>query len=288
MTENRCYKANKRRKPTGIQVHSVGCKGTTRERWRRWNVSTIDKCANAIIDLNGIMQTLDWDVRPWLSGSGSNGNANDWCVGFEICEPSTANDTPEAAAYLYGCVVYLCTELCKDYGIHPSEIKCHCELHREGCASNHADVNHWWGKAGTSWEQYTMARLRKDVADALGVDLNGGVDVVTMILKKGMSGEAVRSMQEMLNQLGFDCGTADGIFGNSTLNAVKAFQASEGLNTDGIAGTQTLTILAARAARPEPHEGEPEDQPEAPQEEPLKALRDYLKKALDIVEGLLK
>ena len=39
MTKNDCYKANKRRIPTGIQVHSVGCKGTTRDRWRRWNVS---------------------------------------------------------------------------------------------------------------------------------------------------------------------------------------------------------------------------------------------------------
>lgn len=119
MTENRCYKADKRRKPTGIQVHSVGCKGTNRDRWRRWNTKAISKCANAIVDTHGIMQTLDWNVRPWLSGSGKNGNANDWCVGFEICEPSKANDTAYAAEYLYGCVVYMCTELCKMYDINP-------------------------------------------------------------------------------------------------------------------------------------------------------------------------
>ena len=251
MTQNDCYKSNKRRTPTGIQVHSVGCKGTNRDRWRRWNTSGLKKCANAFIDTNGIMQTLDWDVKPWLSGSGSKGNANNWCVGFEICEPSAANDTPEAAAYLYGCVLYLCTELCKDYGIDPREIKCHCELAREGNASNHADVNHWWGKPGTSWEPYTMPRLRHDVAEALGIDLMEGVDLTTMTLKKGMQGEAVRALQEMLNELGFDCGAVDGIYGKKTEGAVKAFQYANGLQYDGIAGQNTLTLLAAKCAKPE-------------------------------------
>lgn len=257
-TLNDCYKANKRRKPTGIQVHSVGCKGTTRNRWKSWNVGGLKKCANAFIDLDGIMQTLDWDVRPWLSGSGTKGNANDTCVGFEICEPSTSKDTPEAAAYLYGCVMYLCTELCRDYGIHPSEIKCHCELHKEGRASNHADVNHWWGKKGTSWEPYTMTRLRHDVAEALGIDLMEGVDMITMMLKKGMTGEAVRAMQEMLNDIGYDCGTADGIYGTRTQAAVVAFQRANSLTADGIAGPQTLSVLAARAAAPS-QPVEPED-----------------------------
>lgn len=243
MTKNDCYKANKRRIPTGIQVHSVGCKGTTRDRWRRWDTPGLKKCANAFVDTKGIMQTLDWDVRPWLSGSGKNGNANNWCVGFEICEPSTANDTPEAAAYLYGCVLYLCTELCRDYGISPSEIKCHCELHREGFASNHADVNHWWGKKGTAWEPYTMDRLRQDVAKALGKEIRP-------MLRKGSRGEAVMALQEMLNKLGYNAGTADGIFGANTEAAVKRFQSAEGLDADGIAGEKTQVLLAARSAMP--------------------------------------
>ena len=245
MTKNDCYRANKRRKPTGIQVHSVGCKGTNRDRWRRWNVSGLKKCANAIIDLNGIMQTLDWDVRPWLSGSGSNGNANDTCVGFEICEPSLAKDTPEAAAYLYGCVVYLCTELCKDYGIDPREIKCHCELHKEGRASNHADVNHWWGKSGTSWEPYTMYTLRRDIANALGVPLydeTGGI-INMSVMKKGSRGEDVALLQTNLNALGYPCGKVDGIYGDNTVAAVRAFQKKYGLEEDGKAGPVTLAAI---------------------------------------------
>ena len=238
-TNNRCYKANKRRVPTGIQVHSVGCKGTTRDRWRRWDTDSISKCPNAFIDLGGIMQTLDWDVRPWLSGSGKNGNANDWCVGFEICEPSASKDTPEAAAYLYGCVLYLCTELCKDYGISPDKVKCHCELHRDGVASNHADVNHWWGKKGTSWEPYTMDRLRRDIAAELGEEFT---PVTHPTLRKGDHGDAVKNMQRLLNESGYSV-EPDGAFGPATVKALKDFQRANGLAADGVCGPKTWAVL---------------------------------------------
>lgn len=242
MTKNRCFKANKRRKPTGIQVHSVGCKGTNRDRWRRWNTDTIKKCPNAFIDTNGIMQCLDWDARPWLSGSGSKGNANDWCVGFEICEPSKANDTIYAAEYLYGCVVYLCTELCKMFDINPAEIKCHSELHAEGCASNHADVTHWWGKKGTAWEHYNMYTLRRDVAKNLGVEIKPEFKTS---MRKGSTGECVYLLQEKLNALGYDCGNPDGIFGSTTRTAVKSYQKDKKLAVDGVVGAKTWAAILA-------------------------------------------
>lgn len=284
MTQNDCYKANRRRTPTGIQVHSVGCKGTTRERWRRWNTTGLKKCANAIIDTKGIMQTLDWDVRPWLSGSGSKGNANDTCVGFEICEPSAANDTPEAAAYLYGCVLYLCTELCRDYGIHPREIKCHSELHREGRASNHADVNHWWGKPGTAWEPYTMPRLRRDVAEALGVDLMEGVNIMDTILKKGSSGPEVLELQEMLDSIGYACGTPDGVFGNLTAYAVKSFQRDNNLTVDGVVGPATWVALE-KATEPEDPEPAADDHPTT-DAEPATVSRDNIQAVVECLEAL--
>lgn len=284
MTQNDCYKANRRRTPAGIQVHSVGCKGTNRERWRRWNTPGLKKCANAIIDTKGIMQTLDWDVRPWLSGSGSKGNANDTCVGFEICEPSAANDTPEAAAYLYGCVLYLCTELCRDYGIHPREIKCHSELHREGRASNHADVNHWWGKPGTAWEPYTMPRLRRDVDEALGVDLMEGANIMDTILKKGASGPEVLELQEMLDGIGYACGTPDGVFGNLTAYAVKSFQRDNNLAVDGVVGPATWAALE-KATEPEDPEPAADDHPTT-DAEAVTISRDDIQAAVERLEAL--
>ena len=231
MTDNDCYKSTKTlQKPLGIQVHSVGSKGTTRERWRRWNKSGMKKCAGAFIDTNGIMQCLPWDKRPWLSGSGKNGNANNFCVGFEICEPKT--DTKENAEYLYSCVKYLCVQLCKALDINPADIKTHCELNRMGYASNHADVNHWWGKKGTPWEDYTMDRLRKEVSEEIGVEL-------METIRKGSSGDDVKTLQEYLLTLGYYKGKIDGEAGSGTIAAVKEFQRAEGLKVDGICGKNT-------------------------------------------------
>ena len=62
----------------------------------------------------------------------------------------------------------------------------------------------------------------------------------TVILKNGSRGDAVKQLQTNLNKLGFNCGTADGIFGVKTEAAVKAFQKAYGLAVDGIAGPATL------------------------------------------------
>ena len=54
-------------------------------------------------------------------------------------------------------------------------------------------------------------------------------------LRRGSSGDEVRKLQEALNQAGFDCGTADGIFGQKTEQGVKAYEASTDFTVDGIA-----------------------------------------------------
>jgi putative chitinase len=69
-----------------------------------------------------------------------------------------------------------------------------------------------------------------------------------MALKRGDKGDRVRSLQLKLNQAGFlpggDIATAaDGDFGGATEAAVIAFQKSEGLLADGIAGPETLGAL---------------------------------------------
>lgn len=64
------------------------------------------------------------------------------------------------------------------------------------------------------------------------------------ILKKGMRGDDVRRMQEMLIHLGYgqllQPDGADGDFGNNTYNAVVQFQMENGLFVDGEAGPDTL------------------------------------------------
>ena len=60
----------------------------------------------------------------------------------------------------------------------------------------------------------------------------------------GDKGDRVKEIQQKLIQLGYQLnGGADGIFEQSTLNAVKDFQAKYGLTVDGIVGQQTLKKL---------------------------------------------
>ena len=64
-------------------------------------------------------------------------------------------------------------------------------------------------------------------------------------LRKGSRGEAVREMQAALIARGYDLGRwgADGIFGNQTLEAVKAFQKDCGIKADGVFGRITYDCL---------------------------------------------
>lgn len=61
-------------------------------------------------------------------------------------------------------------------------------------------------------------------------------------LSKGSTGNDVTWHQKTLNFLGFDCGTADGIYGSKTVFATKEFQKAYGLTDDGIAGSKTLAM----------------------------------------------
>lgn len=64
------------------------------------------------------------------------------------------------------------------------------------------------------------------------------------VLKLGMRGEAVLRLQEALDVLGFSVAMQlDGIFGDSTEDMVKAFQANYGINPDGIVGQDTHEAL---------------------------------------------
>ena len=49
----------------------------------------------------------------------------------------------------------------------------------------------------------------------------------------------VKRMQALLNGLGYNAGTADGLFGGNTAGAVKRFQAASGIAADGIVGRDT-------------------------------------------------
>jgi peptidoglycan hydrolase-like protein with peptidoglycan-binding domain len=63
-------------------------------------------------------------------------------------------------------------------------------------------------------------------------------------LSVGSRGSDVEALQTLLTDRGYRPGPSDGVFGNQTRTAVKAFQSDKGLAADGIAGPATMGALA--------------------------------------------
>ena len=60
-------------------------------------------------------------------------------------------------------------------------------------------------------------------------------------LKKGDKGKEVTKWQKFLNWVGYNCGKADGVFGDKTVGATKSFQYKNGLTADGFVGANTIS-----------------------------------------------
>ena len=63
------------------------------------------------------------------------------------------------------------------------------------------------------------------------------------IMRPGMSGDDVKSVQSRLKALGYYTGTVDGNYGTGTMAAVASFQLRNNLSADGVAGKRTYKKL---------------------------------------------
>ena len=84
-------------------------------------------------------------------------------------------------------------------------------------------------------------------------------------IELGSKGSDVKKAQQLLIAKGYSCGAAgaDGDFGAGTYNAVKKFQADNGLEADGIVGANTWAALL-KTEQPKPEQTKPEKEPEKP------------------------
>ena len=192
-TENRCYKTGASIKPKGVMVHSTGANNPNLRRYvqpvsttpdragllarlgtnpngNHWNRAGLNVCVHGFIGklADGsvaAVQTLPWNRRGWHAGDGSSGrSANDTHISFEICEDGL--DDPDYFAQAYREAVELTALLCREYDLDPladGVVICHQEGYRQGIASNHGDVLHWFPRFGKSMDDF-----RAEVAAELG------------------------------------------------------------------------------------------------------------------------
>lgn len=67
--------------------------------------------------------------------------------------------------------------------------------------------------------------------------------------KRGSVGSEVRNIQTRLINWGYLSGSADGVYGSKTEEAVKKFQRKNGLTPDGIAGPATLAKIGLPSSK---------------------------------------
>ena len=92
---------------------------------------------------------------------------------------------------------------------------------------------------GLTIDQATLAGSTEPVANAWA---GSDDERLLKLTDPYMTGEDVRAMQQALADAGIDVGV-DGVFGPGTEAAVRQFQEREGLQSDGIAGPATLSLL---------------------------------------------
>ena len=280
LTHSSCYKRTKPMNIKGILWHSTGANNPNLKRYVQpyegdpnyaeaiaklgynrnhndWNHQKNSVGVNAFIGkfvdgTVGTVQTLPWNYRPWGCAGGKNGSCNNGWIQFEICEDGLKDKA--YAQKVWDEAINLSVYLCKLYGLDPSKmavcgkvqvpvITCHNDASKAGCASGHADINHWFpnilGK--------NMDNARSEIYSIL---INGApapiptqmptkkVEVAQPTVRYGSTGANAKLLQHNLNQCGATL-EEDGIFGKLSTAALIRWQYANKLTADGIYGKKS-------------------------------------------------
>ena len=108
----------------------------------------------------------------------------------------------------------------------------------------HSDVN----ATGCPGAYFPFDAIAYGTADPAPDVQTTKLDMQVRMLKRGMSGSDVKTLQAALIAYGFSCGAAgaDGDFGSGTESALKKFQTKFSLGSDGIAGKGTWGKLLSK------------------------------------------
>jgi len=97
------------------------------------------------------------------------------------------------------------------------------------------------GKAGTNTLGLIDKLLKQDSNNSLSTRSTS--TRTSTVLKNGMRGEAVTALQNNLKKLGYFNANCTGYYGSITEEAVKKLQKEHGCTVDGIAGSQTFSVI---------------------------------------------
>lgn len=223
------------RKIEYIVVHDTGNTGyraNVNSHFNFFNGADRQSSADFFVDSTKIGQ-FNPDLQNYYmwhcgDGDGEYGITNANSIGVEICINSDGNysqavqNTVELVAYLM-----------KRFGVDLAHVVRHYDASRKNCPSSMNKAGDW-----SAWNNF-----KNKVNTLLGNAPQPEQVTQATVYQKGSTGSVVKDIQAKLNELGYNCGIADGAFGNNTYNAVLSFQKAKGLTADGIVGNATLTAL---------------------------------------------
>lgn len=243
-TATDCYKGGITQDVKGVQVHSTGANNAYLKRYvgpddgrlgknkygNHHNRAGLNVCASAYIGklddgTPAVYQTLPWEYRCWLSGSGKNGNANRMGYpGFEICEDGLT-DRAYFDAVVMGLSVNLVGYLCLKYGFTTETVHDHHELHDMGLASNHGDITHWLKKFNLTMDDY-RAEVQKVIDEGIRVTYVEGEKsfVEELVLStRPVASEEVEELPQTLEESSPQESVSDVLYRAQVISAHKTY-----------------------------------------------------------------
>lgn len=255
-----------------IVVHYTGTDASALNNVKYFSGGNRNASADFFIDKDGSTYQFNAEIGSYYSwhcgdGRGKYGISNANSIGIEVVS-SGAEFTDAQKKALRELVTWLMGK----YGIKAENVVRHYDASRKTCpapyAGNAAKDAKWrelhayvTGGTATAPESTAskpaasssydgwVARLQRE-CNAQGFSkqaVDGIPGPITLAgcptLYKGSKGNITKMMQERCNDLGYRCGTEDGINGANTQDGIKAFQRAHGLTVDGIVGKNTWRKL---------------------------------------------
>ena len=216
-----------------IVMHYTGNKGDTAKN----NVDYFyngnrNASAHYFVDDKSIWQSVEESRAAWAVGDGRGryGITNQNSISIEMCcnlqgvvSETTENNALELAKYLVN-----------KYGLSINRVVRHYDASRKACPN--------WSEA--RWQNF-KAKLAGQKVENVVVSTPAPAPAPSNPYKKyaDFVGSRCKELQTKLNKVGYNCGQADGIFGQNTYNALIKFQSQNGLAADGLAGERTFAKL---------------------------------------------
>lgn len=230
-------------------VHYTGTDASAQNNCKYFGSGNRSASADFFIDKDGSIYQFNKDIANYYTwhcgdGKGKYGISNSNSIGIEVV--SSGADFTEAQKKA---LRELVTWLMEKYGIEAENVVRHYDASRKVCPApycgNVAKDTKWkLLHAYITGGEAEKVKVEPAKTSTAKTTTGGSTVTVTLkVLKNGSRGEQVKTLQRLLNAMGYNCGSADGIWGKNTDAAVRKFQKAKGLTVDAICGKNTWTKL---------------------------------------------